>query len=143
MTWQPALPHSGREFFSPRQRVGSSLRIDGGWEGARQIPDQSLCVQNSRPAPVWVKILRRHGRPLWYRMVRWNVVAPQRYPTHWHVRDDGWMGASLTLDGPMEIRPDEPLKLRYGLYIHSDMKSGKDIDAEWKKFTKIPAAFSE
>ena len=60
-------------------------------------------------------------------------------PACFHVRNDGWMGASLTFDGPREIRPDEPLLLRYGLYVHSDMKSSEAIDATWRHFTKIPA----
>jgi len=62
------------------------------------------------------------------------------FPTYFHVRNDGWMGASLTFDGPREIRPGEPLHLRYGLYIHSDMKSNEAIETEWKRFTHIPAA---
>jgi len=59
------------------------------------------------------------------------------HPACFHVRNDGWMGASLTLNDSREIRPDEPLKLRYGLFIHSDMKSSITIEAEWKQFTKI------
>ena len=51
------------------------------------------------------------------------------YPSVFHVRNDGWMGASLTFDGPREIRTDEPLSLRYGLYVHSDMKPVKEIEA--------------
>jgi hypothetical protein len=62
------------------------------------------------------------------------------YPTYFHVRNDGWMGASLTFDGPREIKSDKPLHLRYGLYVHSDMKSSKAIEAEWKQFTQIPVA---
>lgn len=65
------------------------------------------------------------------------------FPSHFHVRNDGWMGASLTFDGSREIRPDEPLKLRYGLYVHSDLKSIEAIEAEWRHFTKIPKAISE
>jgi hypothetical protein len=65
------------------------------------------------------------------------------FPSFFHVRNDGWMGASLTFDGSREILPDKPLKLRYGLYIHSGMKSSETIEAEWKRFTKIPAAASE
>ena len=61
------------------------------------------------------------------------------YPAYFHVRNDGWMGASLTFDGPREILPDESLLLRYGLYIHRDIKSSEAIDATWKQFTKIPA----
>jgi len=63
--------------------------------------------------------------------------ANPNYPTYFHVRNDGWMGASLTFDAPREIRPDEPLKLRYGLYVHSDMKSSEAIETQWRRFTKI------
>jgi len=67
------------------------------------------------------------------------------FPTYFHVRNDGWMGASLTFDGPKKIQPNEPLHLRYGLYIHSNMrdparrepKAKEAIEAMWKQFTKI------
>jgi len=59
------------------------------------------------------------------------------FPTYFHVRNDGWMGASLTFDAPREIRPDKPLRLRYGLYIHGDMKSSDAIQTNWKQFTEI------
>jgi len=63
------------------------------------------------------------------------------FPTYFHVRNDGWMGASLTYDGPREISPDESLHLRYGLYVHSGIKPHEAIEAEWKRFTEIrPAA---
>jgi hypothetical protein len=65
------------------------------------------------------------------------------YPSYFHVRNDGWMGASLTFDAPKEIKPNEPLHLRYGLYVHSDMKSSEAIETEWKRFTKIPATTSQ
>ncbi|HUU16141.1 MAG TPA: PmoA family protein [Sedimentisphaerales bacterium] len=59
------------------------------------------------------------------------------FPTSFHVRNDGWMGASLTFDGPRKIQSNEPLYLCYGLYIHSDMKTKEAIEAKWKQFTKI------
>jgi hypothetical protein len=59
------------------------------------------------------------------------------FPTHFHVRNDGWMGASLTFTGPREVRPGESLHLRYGLYVHSDMKSPKEIQARWQHFSEI------
>ena len=58
------------------------------------------------------------------------------YPSVFHVRNDGWMGASLTFDGPREIRPAKPLHLRYGLYVHSDIKPVKEIETVnqlWQK----------
>jgi len=59
------------------------------------------------------------------------------FPTYFHVRNDGWMGASLTFDGPREITPEKPLRLSYGLYIHSDKKPSELIEAKWTQFTKI------
>ncbi|MGB2806456.1 MAG: PmoA family protein [Sedimentisphaerales bacterium] len=64
------------------------------------------------------------------------------YPSYFHVRNDGWMGASLTHDGPRTIQPDKPLHLRYGLYIHSDIKPTNAIEAIWKQFSKIEPAKS-
>ena len=62
------------------------------------------------------------------------------FPSHFHVRNDGWMGASLTFDSLREIQPDKPLRLRYGLYIHSDMKAAETIEARWKQFAEISPA---
>jgi hypothetical protein len=59
------------------------------------------------------------------------------FPSYFHVRNDGWMGASLTFDAPKTIEPDKPLHLRYGLYIHSDMKSKDAIEAKWYQFTEV------
>lgn len=41
------------------------------------------------------------------------------HPTRWHVREDGWMGASVCMDGPVETSRREPLVLRYRLHAHS------------------------
>lgn len=60
------------------------------------------------------------------------------HPTCFHVRNDGWMGASLTYDEPREIPPDRPLHVRYGLYIHADMKPSTAIEEQWKKFAETP-----
>ena len=59
------------------------------------------------------------------------------HPSHFHVRNDGWMGASLTFDEPRTIEPGKPLKLRYGLYVHSDMKAADAIEAQWKRFAEL------
>ena len=59
------------------------------------------------------------------------------FPSYFHVRNDGWMGVSLTHDAPRTIHPNKPLHLRYGLYIHNDIKPLNAIEAKWKQFTKI------
>ncbi len=60
------------------------------------------------------------------------------HPSHFHVRNDGWMGASLTFDGPRKIAPGDALQLRYGLYVHSDMKPPAAIEAQWQRFAQSP-----
>ena len=47
------------------------------------------------------------------------------FPSHWHVREDGWMGASLCMHGPRTTNREQPLVLRYLLHLH-----GGDVNAE-------------
>ena len=61
------------------------------------------------------------------------------HPTGFHVRSDGWMGASLTLDGPRIVKPKEPLKLRYGFYIHTGKASLDTLNRHWEKFAQTTA----
>ncbi len=42
-----------------------------------------------------------------------------RYPTHWHVRDDGWMGASFCFQESFTITTEKSLVLRYLLHAHA------------------------
>ena len=59
------------------------------------------------------------------------------HPTVFHVRDDGWMGTSLTFDGPRTIEPGSPLKLRYGLWVHGGVPTAGQIDEQFAAFAKI------
>lgn len=40
------------------------------------------------------------------------------YPNGWHVRDDGWMGCSPCMHGPLLATNEQPLVLRYVLHVH-------------------------
>jgi len=52
--------------------------------------------------------------------------ANPRFPSKWHVREDGWMSASLCFDEGLNISHDQPLTLRYLLHSHSgDIDSAK------------------
>lgn len=62
------------------------------------------------------------------------------HPTPFHVRADGWMGASLTLGGPIEITPEKPLRLRYGLFVHPGRPEPAAIDKFWRQFAHEPLA---
>jgi hypothetical protein len=58
------------------------------------------------------------------------------HPSVFHVRDDGWMGASLTFDGPRKVTPGQPLRLCYGLYVHSGTPSIESLETRWATFAK-------
>lgn len=44
--------------------------------------------------------------------------ANPHYPARWHVREDGWMGASLCREQSLILEQAAPLKLRYLLHAH-------------------------
>jgi hypothetical protein len=54
------------------------------------------------------------------------------HPSHWHVRDDGWMGASLCFNGDREVV--QPLTVRYLLHAHRggvDAQRANAVHAEF------------
>lgn len=58
------------------------------------------------------------------------------HPVPFHVRNDGWMGAALTFPSERVIKASEPLRLRYGLFIHAGVASPQAIEARWEEFAK-------
>ena len=61
------------------------------------------------------------------------------HPSVYHVRNDGWMGASLTFDAPRKIEPGQSLRLRYGLYVHAGQPSVDALEQRWAAFAKTAA----
>jgi hypothetical protein len=57
-----------------------------------------------------------------------------RYPTRWHVRSDGWMGASFCFDDAYEVSAATPLTLRYLLYAHRGTAADAAIAAKMRAF---------
>lgn len=66
-----------------------------------------------------------------------HPMNPQ-HPSPYHVRDDGWMGACLSQNGPVMVEQAKPLHARYGIYVHRGMPEPKKLDAKWEEFTKLP-----
>ena len=63
------------------------------------------------------------------------------HPSIFHVRNDGWMGASLTHQAPRTIEPGQPLRLRYGLYVHAGMPDTKVLEQRWVEFSRSRNSF--
>jgi hypothetical protein len=58
------------------------------------------------------------------------------HPSYFHVRNDGWMGASITFDDARVIEMNKPLQLRYGFYVHSGLLETNVLEQRWKEFGK-------
>jgi hypothetical protein len=56
------------------------------------------------------------------------------HPAVFHVRDDGWMGVTLTPDAPRVIEPGKPLRLRYALWVHPGAPDRETVERQWKTF---------
>lgn len=57
------------------------------------------------------------------------------HPNSWHVREDGWMGSSPCLNGPLTTTKKQPLMLRYLLHVH---RGGADAE----RAAKVAAEFA-
>lgn len=62
------------------------------------------------------------------------------YPSKWHVREDGWMGASVCRDDAVVISRDNPLMLRYLLHAHSGSLDSDQANRLADDFAARPAA---
>jgi len=60
------------------------------------------------------------------------------YPSAFHVRDDGWMGATVSFQNPIELKKGESITQRYGLFVHQGVASEEHIEAVFVKFQKMP-----
>jgi len=60
------------------------------------------------------------------------------YPSHWHVRDDGWMGAGFSLKNAYTLKRESPLVLRYLLLAHSGNASHAQLEVMAKEFAQRP-----
>ena len=61
-----------------------------------------------------------------------------RYPTHWHVREDGWMGASFCMQEGYSVTTDLPLRLRYLLLAHGGAYDPAKARSVHEMFAKRP-----
>lgn len=62
-----------------------------------------------------------------------------RHPTRWHVRADGWMGASFCLEDGWEIKAEQPLNLRYLLHAHAGGYEEAKARTRFAAFKSRPA----
>lgn len=61
------------------------------------------------------------------------------YPTYWHVRQDGWMGAAFGLEEGVLITGEQPLTLRYLLHAHSGEYDAAVAEKVFQQFAQRSA----
>ena len=61
------------------------------------------------------------------------------YPSWWHVREDGWMGASLCMKEDRILKRNAPLSLRYLLLVHAGTCQSDKLDRIAAEFSNRPA----
>ena len=65
--------------------------------------------------------------------------ANPHYPAAWHVREDGWMGASFNRENAYSISAEQPLQLRYLLHVHRGPLDAGRASAIAAEFAHRPA----
>jgi hypothetical protein len=70
----------------------------------------------------------------WEGVTWFDHTANPRYPTAWHVRDDGWMSAAFCLKEEYKLEKARPLRLRYGFHVHAKAVDAQAADARQKEF---------
>ena len=72
-----------------------------------------------------------------------NHPQNPNHPTAYHVRNDGWMCACLSLERPIEVGDTVPLHVRYGLWMHEGIRTGAECEALAQQFGAWPIADME
>lgn len=57
------------------------------------------------------------------------------HPAVFHVRNDGWMGASFSHASPVKLPKGATLELRYGVFVHGESPSGEVLETAWQSFS--------
>jgi hypothetical protein len=58
------------------------------------------------------------------------------YPPKWHVREDGWMGASICRDGDVTTSKESPLMVRHLLHVHAGSVKRREADELAENFNQ-------
>ncbi len=61
------------------------------------------------------------------------------HPARWHVRDDGWLGPSLSREADVPLQSDKPLTVRYLLLMHAGSAPQQKINELADGFDASPA----
>lgn len=58
------------------------------------------------------------------------------FPTPYHVRSDGWMGASFCCENGYDLPAGQTLRLKYRLYAHDGTATTDSIESHWRSWAE-------
>lgn len=143
----PANPKGAKDAPEPVLELGESAF---GFIGVRMaksigVTDGGGTIRNSEGGVDEVACFRKPARWCDYS----GPITPQTkegillmdhpknpgHPVAFHVRNDGWMGATCTFSGARQVTIAEPLRLRYALLVHADAPAPETLEAAWRAFS--------
>jgi hypothetical protein len=92
----------------------------------------------ARPA-AWIDYSGPIAGDAWEGVTWFDHPTNPRYPTAWHVRDDGWMSAAFCLREGFALTRAKPLRLRYGVHVHARAVDAETAEARRKAFADSTA----
>lgn len=72
----------------------------------------------------------------------WNGISifdnpnNPNYPSHWHVRSDGWMSPCPFFENSETITPDKNLVFSYRLFVHAGDTNAARVQDRYEEYTK-------
>lgn len=115
---------------------GGKLTSSEGSEGEAAIFGQTAkWVDYSGPVAVGTKSERRVAIE---GITYFDHPENPNYPSRWHVREDGWMGASLCQDAGLRVVASTGLRLRYLLWVHRGWADKELADSLHQQFATRP-----
>src|SRR5262245_61684403 len=134
-----ALPIGKTNFGFLGLRVAASVSAHYG--GGKLTSSEGVTGEKDilgKPAS-WMNYSGPIAGETWEGITWFDHPSNPRYPTHWHVRDDGWMSAAFNLQEGWQLKKDQMLRLRYGFYIHGGPLEAKTAETRRQEFAKSVA----
>ncbi len=132
-----ALARTNFGFLGLRVAANLSAQYGGGRltnsEGARG--EKAVFAKPAR----WMDYSGPIVGETWEGITWFDHAANPRFPTSWHVRDDGWMCPAFCLRDGYDLVKGQALRLRYAFHIHARDLEAKRADEHAKRFGDSPA----
>ncbi len=133
-------------FFAVRVAKSISAHFGGGQitssEGGRGEPEifgkPARWMDYSGPVPAASKNRSNPPQSVTEGITYFDHPSNPTHPSRWHVREDGWMGASICREKPILLQRQSPLVVRYLLHAHAGPANADRAASIAQEFSQRP-----